>query len=321
MTAATEFTRQLGIEHPVIGGAMYPCSNPELVAAVSEAGGIGIIQPMSLTYVHGYDFENGVQHIRSLTNKPVGLNLILETSSKVYMERSRQWAHAAAKLGVKFFVTALGDPREMVELAHRHGIVVYHDVTNLKHAQKAFDAGVDGFICVNNQAGGHAGDMTPQALFDAIAPLGKPVICAGGIGDSHGMQQALSLGYAGVQLGSRFIASDECSAHDDYKAAIVEAKAEDIVLTEKLTGVPVAVIKTPYIESIGTKAGPIARWLLSGRRTKHWMRTLYTVQSVWKLKKASVSGSGYKDYWQAGKSAGRINAIKPVAAIMRELCQ
>ncbi len=320
MSAESTFTAQLGIRHPVIGGAMYPCSNPELVAAVSEAGGIGVVQPMSLTYVHGYGFEEGISYIRGLTSKPIGLNLILETSSKVYMERSRQWANSAAELGVGFFVTALGNPREMVELAHRHGIVVYHDVTNLKHAQKAFDAGVDGFICVNNQAGGHAGDMTPEALYDAIAPLGKPVICAGGIGDSHGLKTALDTGYAGVQLGSRFIASDECSAHDDYKAAIVAATAEDIVLTEKLTGVPVAVIKTPYIESIGTRAGPIARWLLSGRRTKHWMRTLYTLQSVWKLKKASVSGSAYRDYWQAGKSAGGIHAVKPVAQIMRELC-
>lgn len=319
MTETTRFTQQLGIEHPIIGGAMYPCSNPELVAAVSASGGIGVVQPMSLTYVHGHEFEDGIRHIRQLTDKPIGLNLILETSSKVYMERSRQWARSAAELGVRFFVTALGDPREMVDFAHAHGIVVYHDVTNLKHARKALDAGVDGFICVNNRAGGHAGDMTPEALYEAIAPLGKPVICAGGIGDAGGLKKALDIGYAGVQLGSRFIASEECSAHEDYKSAIVEATADDIVLTEKLTGVPVAVIKTPYIESIGTKAGPVARWLLSGRRTKHWMRTLYTLQSVWKLKKASVSGSAYRDYWQAGKSAGEINAVKPVAEIMREL--
>ena len=83
MIRQTEFTRTLGIEVPLICGAMYPCSNPELVAAVSEAGGIGIVQPLSLTYVHGYDFRAGLKYIRSLTQKPVGVNLIIEQSSKM----------------------------------------------------------------------------------------------------------------------------------------------------------------------------------------------------------------------------------------------
>ena len=83
----TDFSRALGIELPLICGAMYPCSNPELVAAVSEAGGIGIVQPLSLTYVHGYDFREGLRYIRSLTSKPIGVNLIIEQSSKKYLAR------------------------------------------------------------------------------------------------------------------------------------------------------------------------------------------------------------------------------------------
>lgn len=318
-TKASPLTSALGIRLPVICGAMYPCSNPELVAAASEAGGIGVIQPMSLSYVHGHEFGAGIDYIRTLTDKPVGLNLIIEQSSKVYMERTRRWADTAVEKGVVFFVTALGNPAWVVELAHQHGITVYHDVTGLRHAQKALDGGVDGFICVNNRAGGHAGTLTPEALFDEIAPLGKPLVCAGGVGDSTTYQKMLALGYAGTQLGTRFIASEECSAHADYKASIIEADADDIVLTEKLTGVPVAVINTPYIESIGTRAGPIARWMLSGRRTKHWMRTLYTIMSVWKLKKANRSGSAYRDYWQAGKSAGSINAVKRVKELMDDI--
>jgi len=106
----TEFSCSLGIQTSVICGAMYPCSNPELVAAASEAGAIGIIQPLSLSYVHGYDFREGLQYIRSLTDKPVGINFILEASSKRYVERTRQWLEIALEEGIQFFVTALGNP-------------------------------------------------------------------------------------------------------------------------------------------------------------------------------------------------------------------
>jgi len=90
MNKSEQLCQQLGIEVPLICGAMYPCSNPELVAAASEAGAIGIVQPMSLSYVHGYDYVEGLDHIKSLTSKPVGVNLILETSSKIYQERTRR---------------------------------------------------------------------------------------------------------------------------------------------------------------------------------------------------------------------------------------
>jgi len=307
----------LNIDVPLIGGAMYPCSNPELVAAVSEAGALGVVQPMSLCYAHNHDFAEGIDLIRSMTKKPIGLNLILETSSKKYMERTRQWLDIAIEKDIRFFVTALGDPAWVVKRAQEHGIIVYHDVTNLRFAQKALDGGVDGFICVNNRAGGHAGNESPEALLDQLGSLGKPLVCAGGIGDPAAFRQALDLGYEGAQIGTRFIATTECSAHDDYKQAILQATEAQIVLTEKLTGVPVSVIETPYIKSIGTKAGSFARWMLNGKRTKHWMRTLYTIQSIWKLKKANVAGSAYKDYWQAGKSAGAIHQVKSVREIVQ----
>ena len=319
MTESRALENDLGIDLPIICGAMYPCSNPELVAAASEAGGIGIIQPMSLSFVHGHEFAAGIDYIRTLTKKPLGLNLILERSSKRYIERTEKWLETALEKEIKFLVTALGDPAWVVRLCEHHGVKIYHDVTELKFAQKALDAGVDGFICVNNRAGGHAGNLSPEQLYDDIAPLGKPMVCAGGIGDSTQFQAMRSLGYAGAQLGTRFIATQECSAHADYKQAIIDAKAEDIVLTEKLTGVPVSVIATPYIKSIGTKAGPFARWMLNGRKTKHWMRMLYTVQSIWKLKKANVAGSGYKDYWQAGKSADAISHLHSVEEVIKEL--
>ncbi len=305
----TPLTRELDIEVPLICGAMYPCSNPELIAAASEAGGIGIIQPISMTFVHKHDLREGIRLIRRLTDKPIGFNAIVEKSSKVYLDRMRSWIDIALDEGVRFFITALGDPRWVVDKVHAMGGSVYHDVTALKWAKKARDSGVDGLICVNRRAGGHAGDLSPEALYEQLAPLQLPLICAGGIGQPTQFADVLRLGYAGVQLGTRFIACTECSSHDDYKSAIVGANEEDIVLTDKLSGVPVAVIKTPYIERIGTKAGPIARRMLRHPKLKHYMRTFYSVRSIWQLKGASTKGNAYRDYWQAGKSVDGIDGI------------
>jgi nitronate monooxygenase len=315
----TILTRQLGIELPIIGGAMYPCSNPELVAAISEAGAIGVVQPISLTYVHGHGFREGLRYIRSLTSNPIGMNALIEQSSKAYHQRMMRWVEVALEEGVRFFVTSLGNPRWVVDRVSAAGGYVYHDVTERKWALKGRDAGVHGLIGVNAQAGGHAGPLTPQALYDEIADLGLPVVCAGGVSDASGFRAALAIGYAGVQMGTRFIATTECTSHPDYKNAIVEADADDIVLTERLTGVPVAVIRNEYVERIGTRAGPIARWMLRGRKTKHWMRTIYALTSLRKLKHSVHKAGGRDDYWQAGKSVAGIDETLPVAEVIRRM--
>jgi nitronate monooxygenase len=312
----TPLTRQLGIEVPLICGAMYPCSNPELVAAVSEAGGIGVIQPLSLVYVHRHEFGAGLKLIRGLTSKPVGMNVIVERSSKVYQERMQRFVDEAIEGGIRFFVTSLGNPRWVVEKAHAAGGFVYHDVTERKWALKGLEAGVDGLIAVNSAAGGHAGPKSAEALITELGDLGVPVVCAGGIGDEEDFVRVLRMGYAGVQMGTRFIATTECTAHPDYKRAILQADADDIVLTERITGVPVAVIRTPYIEKTGIKAGPLARWMLRGRKTKHWMRTIYALQSIWKLKRSATTFS-YRDYLQAGRSVAGIEAVEPAGEIVR----
>ncbi|HUH04768.1 MAG TPA: nitronate monooxygenase [Kofleriaceae bacterium] len=312
----TPFTRQVGIDVPLICGAMYPCSNPELVAAVSAAGGIGIVQPISMSYVHGHELRDGLRAIRALTDKPIGFNAIVEKSSKLYDDRMRKWVAIALEEGVRFFITALGNPRWVVDAVHAAGGVVYHDVTERKWADRALDAGVDGLICVNDRAGGHAGGKSPEALIEELAPLGVPLVCAGGVGDEAGFVRALELGYAAVQLGTRFIATTECRAHDDYKQAILRAAARDIVLTDKISGVPVAVIRTPYIDKVGTKAGPVARRLLQHPRAKHYVRMYYSLKSIWQLKRASLQGMSYRDYFQAGKSVDGISAIEPAGAIV-----
>ncbi len=314
----TPLTRHAGIRVPLICGAMYPCSNPELVAAVSLAGGIGIVQPLSLTYVHGYDFREGLRHIRSLAEgAPIGFNALIEKSVKAYEDRMRAWVDIALEEGVRFFVTAMGHPRWVAEKVHAVGGVVYHDVTERRWALKALEAGVDGLITVNDRAGGHAGAKSPAALLEELADLGVPLVCAGGIGDAAEFAHILRMGYAGAQLGTRFIATTECSAHDDYKQKILDAGSDDIVLTDKLSGVPVSVIRTPWVEAVGTRSGPLARRLLRGRRTKHWMRTFYALRSLRHLKKSLNRDSAYQQYYQAGKSVQGIERIEAVSDIVR----
>ena len=214
----TPLTKHARIRVPLICGAMYPCSNPELVGAVSAAGGIGIIQPISLTFVHGHDFREGVRLTQTLAKgQPVGFNALIEQSNKYYRERMEKWIDVALEEGIRFFITSLGNPKWVVEKVGTVGGVVYHDVTERKWAQKGLDGGVQGLIAVNARAGGHAGSRSVEALLDELKPLGLPVVCAGGIGTPADFRAALDLGYAGAQLGTRFIASPECSAHPDYK--------------------------------------------------------------------------------------------------------
>jgi nitronate monooxygenase len=319
VTISTRFTTQVGIRLPIIGGAMYPCSNPELVAAVSENGGIGVVQPVSMTYVFGHDYREGLRLIRSRTTCPIGMNALIESSSKQYHERVVRWVDISLEEGVRFFVTSLGNPAWVVKKVHAVGGVVYHDVTERKWAQKAVDGGVDGLIAVNSVAGGHAGPLPPDRLLEELRRFGLPTICAGGVGDAQTFRRMMDLGYDGVQIGTRFIASNECLAHAEYKQAIVNAGPDDIVLTERLTGVPVAVIENEFVRNLGTRAGPVARLLLRGKRTKRWVRTFYALTSLRKLKKSALSDRGAHEYWQAGKSVAGIHDVKSVREIMREL--
>lgn len=312
----TKFTKQAGIQYPIICGAMYPCSNPELVAAVSEAGGLGIVQPLSLAYVHGYEFKKGLARIRELTSKPFGMNVIVEKNAKIYEDRMKKWVDEAIEYGCRFFVTALGNPKWVVEKVRAVGGVVYHDVTEKKWVEKVVDYGVDGFICVNSRAGGHAGIKSAEELFRELSPFQLPLICAGGIGDEKEFVNALKIGYAGVQMGTRFIATLECNSHEDYKNAILRAEESDIVKTERITGVPLAVIRTPYVEKVGLNVGPLSRLLFKNRHTKHWIRFFYNLRAVMAMKKTALKGVSTRDYYQAGKSVHGIEKVEPVKIIM-----
>ena len=315
----TSLTRDAGISVPLICGPMYPCSNVELVAATSEAGGLGVVQPVTLTYVFKMDFREGLKAIRRITDRPIGMNVLIEGSSNTYRKRMETWIEIALEEVVRFFITSLGKPQWVVDRVSKVGGVVYHDVTERKWAEKALDSGVHGLIAVNRRAGGHAGGRSAYQLLEEVGDLGLPVTCAGGIGRPEEFADALSMGYEGVQMVTRFIATEECRASSAYKRAIVGAEEGDIVLTERLTGVPVAVINTPYVQRLGLKAGPLARRMLKGHKTKHWIRNLYSIKSAWTLKRTAYDEGGATEYWQAGRSVSGIEEILPVSTVI-ETC-
>ncbi len=318
---STPFTEHAGVEVPLICGAMYPCGNPELVAAVSDAGGLGIVQPVSFAYVHSGSLKAGLERVRELTDKPIGFNAILEKGSKRYEKVMSAWIDEALEFGVLFFVTALGNPRSVVDQVHAAGGIVYHDVTERRFAQKAIDGGVDGLIAVNRKAGGHAGKLSADILLDELRDFNVPIIAAGGIGSPETFRAKLDMGYAGVQMGTRFIATPECSVHADYRAAIVAANAEDIVLTRRLSGIDVAVIrKGTEAQMQSGEPGAILSWMLRQPKTKRWARTYLALRSVRNLKRTSRAAGetlGYRDVWQAGQSAGEVHSVESVADIVR----
>jgi len=313
----TKLTEQTGISVPVICGPMFPCSNPELIAAVSEAGGLGMIQPMALTSIHKYEMRAGLRHIKSLTDKPVGMNLLLEHAFRKYQVRMDEWIDIALEEGVRFFLTALGHPGGVVKRIHDAGGIVYHDVINRKFAMKAVDAGVDGLVCVNSSADGHAGGTPALELFEDLSDLGLPLVCAGGISLPGEARAMIEAGYSGVQMGTRFIATTECSVHPDYQQAIIDAVADDIVLTEKISGVPVAVINNDAVRKMGTHAGGLAKMLLRNPRTKKWMRMFYLVRSMRRLPSASYKGSSYQNFYQGGRSVGGIDEVISAGDVVR----
>ncbi len=319
----TRLTKDAGIRYPIICGAMYPCSNPELVSAASDGGGIAILQPVSLTMVHGFDKPNrkeglraGIRYIRTLTDKPIGFNALIEKGSEKYIRQMSEWIDIALEEGVLFYVTSLGKPDWVCEKVHAKGGVVYHDVTNRKWAEKGKECGVDGLICVNNRAGGHLGELSMEEMYVQLSDMDLPLICAGGVGSELELAKALKIGYDGVQMGTRFIATDECTTPQDYKDAIVKAKEEDITWTTKLTGVPISVINNSKLKK--NNSWPIRRLLDS--RFKHRIRVLITAISFWRMRAFSKGkGKSSKDLWSAGKSVETVNSIESATVVMERL--
>jgi nitronate monooxygenase len=310
------FLDQVGAEFPIILGPMFPVSHPDLIGPVLRAGGMGVIQPMSFTFVHGFTLESGIARIREYSDRPFGINILLESGTERYYTRNLEWLDIALESGCTYVETALGKPGEIVKRARQAGAVVYHKVTHEKHARVAIDQGVDGLIAVNNRAGGHAGIYSAEELFQRLSRFNVPLVAAGGIGGPEAFCEMLRIGYAAALMGTRFIATTECTADEGYKNAIVRAEEQDIVLTERVTGVPLSVIRTEHIDRLGLKAQWWEKALMRSQRGKKLLRAFYAWMSGKSLKRAMNSSFSTRDVLQAGKSVAEIERIESVEAVM-----
>lgn len=314
----TELNTLLGIDFPVIMAPMFLVSNEEMITAAMKNGIAGAFP--SLNYRKAGELESiltNLNRIKAVSKSgSYGVNLIVQQTNPLYEKH----LEICKNFKVPFYITSLGDPTKVIETAHAYGAKVFCDVTNLKHAEKVAKAGCDGFIAVGKGAGGHAG---PTSLQELIPELKKhfpnvPVIAAGGIANGSSLTSALDLGACGASIGTRFIASHEAKVSDAYKQAIVNSTADDIVLTDKLSGTPCTIINTPYAQKIGLKQNWFQRWLSRNKRTKKWFKTLIQFRGMKKLERAVQPGN-YSNLWCAGVSVEQIHSIDSCAEIITRL--
>lgn len=310
---STELTRLLGCKYPIIAGPMFLVSDENLVAAVSEAGGIGAMP--SLNWRSSDQFRSAVQAIKARTRNPFGVNLITNQANP----RQKPDLEICAEEKVPLVVTSLGNPKEVIKRMHEVGCKVFCDVTTLEHAKKVEDMGADGVVAVSSGAGGHAGPVSPLVLVPYLKRnLKIPVIAAGGVATGEQMAAMMLMGASGVQIGTRFIASHEAKVEPAYKNAILQAEPEDIVMTKKISGTPASVIKTPYIEKVGTELNLLEELLYKSPKTRKYMKMVRYYLGSKSLEKAAV-GTTWKEVWSAGQAVGLIDDILPAAEIVERL--
>ncbi|MEM6803827.1 MAG: nitronate monooxygenase [Bacteroidota bacterium] len=258
--------------------------------------------------------------IKQLTDKPFGVNFtIFGGANQKYHEQMKTWMEISIEEGVKFFLTSLGKPHAVVKIAKEHGIKVYHDVPNKKVALAMRDAGVDGLNCINWRGGGQTGIQSAEQFMEELHDIGIPLICAGGIGNAEDFQKALDMGYAGVQLGTRFLATHECKVSAAYKQAIVDAKENDIVWTNKIAGNNSSMIKTDDIMKGGLRTGPIISYMLTKKKLKKYARMYLMSRGLKKYNKAAFDDQ--VQYWQAGKGVGNITSVQSVAEVLADFAR
>ena len=310
-------TALLKITHPIIIAPMFLVSNTKMVIEGMKSGIAGCIP--ALNYRTLEELRAAIIELKEakVAGGSFGFNLIVNKSNVKYKEQLR----ILCEEKVDFIITSLGSPEETIKEAHKVGILVFCDVTDLSFARKVESLKADALIAVNNLAGGHRGDIDPEAL---IKELNKntslPVISAGGVGNKADIDKMLSYGAVGVSVGSPFIASNESGVSQEYKQACVDFGAKDIIMTERISGTPCTVINTPYVQKVGTKQPWIERFLYKNKSLKKWVKMFRFYIGMKATEKAATQVT-YKTVWVAGPSIEDTKAILPLADIVKKLVQ
>lgn len=294
-------TSLFNIKYPLIQAGMIWCSGWELASAVSNAGGLGTIGSGSM---YPEILDEQIQKCKAATNKPFAVNLPL-----LYPDIDKH-VETIIKHKVPIVFTSAGNPKTWTKHLKEHGIIVVHVVSSVKFALKSQEAGVDAIVAEGFEAGGHNGkdETTTFCLIPMVTEvLDIPVIAAGGIGNGAGMLAAMNLGADAVQIGSRFVASEESSAHINFKNSVVEANEGDTILTLKEI-VPVRLIKNAFYHQIaeayrqGKKAEDLKALLGRGR-----------------AKKGMFEGDLEEGELEIGQVSGLIKSIQPASQIVEEI--
>jgi nitronate monooxygenase len=326
----TALCGELGIEYPIFSAGMGRAAGPELVSAVSEAGGFGVLGASAFP---PSAIRELISSIRRRTARPFGVNIIIDERDLSTEDKAelREQVSAAIAEGVAAVMLFWGDPAPYVEEAHRHGVRLFIQVGSVEEAKAAATAGVDAVIAQGVEAGGHVRGLTSiwtllPAVVESIAPL--PVLASGGIGDGAGVARAIGMGAQGVSLGTRFVASDEASCHPAYKRRVVESTASDTVLSElfdvwwpnaphrTLRNKTVSEWETAGRPPTGSRPGEgtsIGHRRMGSGAIGEWPRYAIGV--------ATPDFDGDIDYaplW-AGESCSVVNDIKPAAQVVRDL--
>ena len=298
MALRTRVTELLGIEHPIIQGGMAWTATAELSAAVSNAGGLGII---GAGHMPTEILSDEIRKAKSLTDKPFGVNLMLLTP------HIDDLVQMVLDEGVAVVTTGAGNPGPYMPALKERGIKVIPIAPSAALAKRLERAGADAIIGEGMEAGGHIGELTTMVLTPGLVDtVDIPVIAAGGIADGRGMAAAFALGAEGVQIGTRFMCSEECTIHEAVKKKVVGAKDRDTVVTGYSTGHPVRVIKNKLSREIEE--------LDRANRPEEVERL-----GSGKLALAMREGDTAYGSLMAGQAAARVGRIEPARDIIDEI--
>lgn len=313
MTKKADLSDLLDVKYPIIMAPMFLVSSTKMIIEGCNAGIAAAIP--ALNFRTDEALRAGIKEMQENCKGPIGINLIVNKSNP----KMPQQLKTCVEMGVDFFITSLGNPSPVIEASKAKGIKVFCDVTDLKFAQKVESLGADAIIAVNNRAGGHKGNLSPEELIPMLVEnCNIPIVAAGGVGNKKDLDHMLELGACGASVGSIFIASEESIVSKEYKEACVKYGEDDIVMSTKISGTPCTVINTPYVQKIGTQQNWLERLLSKNKKLKKWIKMFTFVKGMKSVEKAAF-GATYKTVWVAGTSIKNTKSIKPVKEIIKDL--
>ena len=309
----TPLTKMLKIDFPIIQAPMFLVSNTSMVIEAAKSGITGCIPALNYRTIE--ELRQAIIDVQSNCDGPLGINLIVNKFNNSMMQQ----LEVCVELGVDYIITSLGNPKSTIEACKSKGIKVFCDVVDLEQAKKVESLGADAIIAVNNQAGGHLGPMSPEDLIPLLVDnCSIPVISAGGVSNGEQLAKILQLGACGVSIGTPFIATHEAEVSAEYKQAIVDYGAKDIVVTDRISGSKCTIINTPYVQGMSLKANWIERFLFKNKWVKKYFKMLRWFMGTRMFKKSALQAT-YKSVWCAGPSLEGVHSIRHVSQVVADI--